>query len=182
MSNKPANNIMTAEEIEVLAKEQRQSRLYSKDTDASEKISTMVGILSEELVKLPEKISLGDTETVRVVASRYVDACSHSGTIPSKIGLCRALGISRQAVDNYMTRNPNHPTSELLGIIFDSFSEVLNNAALSGSCQPIVSIFVSKALYGWRDTYTIENVPPADPEPSLTPEQIAEKYENLMMD
>ena len=178
MSNKPAGHILADDEMMELAESQHRSRLYSKDADGSEKIQAIVETLSDELKQMPKKISLRDTETVVNTAQRYVNACGSTGTIPTKIGLCRAMGCSRNAVDNFMGNNPEHPTTEALRIIFDAFSEALNAAALSGSVQPIVSIFISKAVYGWRDTAQIEVVQNST---MLGPELSAEDIEKRII-
>ncbi len=153
---KPGRNILTESEMLDLASSQRESRLYSRSADSGEKVSAIVGTLANELSELPEKISLNDTALVLTVAKQYVNACAAVGSIPSKIGCCRAFGCSRQAVDNFMLRNPEHPTTDLLQILFDAFAEALNNAALTGSCHPIVGIFISKAVYQWKESVVLE--------------------------
>ena len=160
---KPKADIMTYDQMVHLAEEQRgTSRLYSKLTDSGEKVSAIVSRLSDELSALPDKISLNDTRRVFEVALQYVNACAEVGAIPSKIGCCRAFGCSRQAVDDFMRRHPEHQTTELLSICFDSFAEALNAAGLTGAAHPIVGIFISKALYGWKESVVFET-PQAQP-------------------
>ena len=67
------------------------------------------------------------------------------------------MGYSRQGVDAFINKHGStSPAAEKLRMIFDSFAELLNNAALASACQPIVSIFLSKAIYGYRDTVSAE--------------------------
>ena len=86
--------------------------------------------------------------------------CAQAGTIPSKIGLARALGMSRRTVDYFLERHPEHPTAELLELAFDAFAEAMSTAALAGSVQQVYAIFLSKALYKFEDTVTVKAVPP----------------------
>ena len=85
-----------------------------------------------------------------------------------------------------MRRNPDHPSSEFLLVTFDAFSEMMSMASLTGSIQPIVSIFLQKALY---------NVHENEPEEPIAPdvlgigtntdelaEEIARKYSELPED
>lgn len=158
MSQRPAQNIMDPCKMLELANEQKMTRLYDKTTDGTDKIQSLVGALANEISNLPEKINMRDTKTVRIVAAQYVDACRTVGTIPNKIGLCRAMGISRQAVDSFMNMNPAHPTTEFLEIVLDSFAEILSNSALVGASNMVMSIFITKAVYKWRDNIAIEYV------------------------
>lgn len=124
------------------------SRLYSKDMDASEKVSGIVLAIGSELENVPQRITLNDTENVRRVTVRYIQSCYRNGTLPSKQGLGRAMGMSRKALDDFVRRNPDNPSSEFLLVTFDAFSEMMSMASLTGCTQPIVSIFLQKALYG----------------------------------
>ena len=181
MAKKPAHEIMSPSEMLELAEEQRMTRLYSKVEDSTDKVQALVGTLADELANMPERISLRDTATVKIVAAQYVDACRTVGVIPNKIGLCRAMGISRQAADSFMDRNPDHPTSQFLEIVYDSFAELLSNSALIGASHPIFSIFITKAVYKWRDNISVEYV--GNNQNSIygeyTPEQVVQKYEEL---
>ena len=119
-----------------------------------------------------------DTGTVRKVMDSYMKSCDTVGIIPCKSGAARAMGISVQGVRSFMVGNPDHPTTEFLEIVFDLFSETLNNAALSGLSQPIYSIFLQKAIYGMRDNLAIEITQPdrGPLHPQATPDEIAQKW------
>lgn len=181
MSNAPKNAIMDASQMLELANEQRMTRLYSKTEDATDKVQALVGTLSAEIKHMPEKISLRDTQTVRRVCAMYVDACAEAGTIPNKIGVCRAMGLSRQAVDSFMDRNPEHPTTEFMIIVLDSFAEVLSNSALAGASNMVMSIFVLKAVASWRDNISIEYYNKNDGNifTEIPAEEIITKYNDL---
>ena len=162
MSNKPKNTIMSYSEMIEANEVRASSRMFSKDTDSGEKISALVNNTRRELAAMPERISLRDTATVRTVTEQYLKSCDITGVLPSKIGLCRAYGCSRQAVVDYMNNNPQHSTTEYLSIVFDAFNELLSNAALAGSVHPVYAIFLGKAVYGLRDNITLEVSRPKD--------------------
>ena len=178
MSANPKHDIMHPAVIQAKAIETRSnSRLYSKETDNGEIVSSLVANLAAELAHTPKKINLRDEHMITEVAVTYVDACAKAGIIPSKIGLCRAMGISRQAVDHYMSHHSEEDSAEKLRIIFDSFAEMLNTAALTGACREITAIFLAKALYQYRDNITIETEIKQDPlGPRRTSEEILAKY------
>ena len=49
-------------------------------------------------------------------------------------------------LDRFCDVNPQHPTTQLLEIVFDAFSEALSNAALAGATAQVYSIFVRQFL------------------------------------
>ena len=156
MVNRPKGSIMSYSEMVEANEIRASSRMFSKDTDNGEKISTLVSNVRREFATMPEKISLRDTEMVRRVTEQYLKSCDATGVLPSKIGLCRAYGCSRQAITDYMNNNPNHSTTDYLSIVFDAFNELLSNAALAGSVHPVYAIFLGKAVYGLRDNSSVE--------------------------
>ena len=181
MPNKPKNAIMSYSEMIEANEVRASSRMFSKDTDNGEKISALVNNTRKDLAAMPERISLGDTATVRTVTELYLMSCDEVGVLPSKIGLCRAYGCSRQAVVDYMNNNPRHSTTEYLSIVFDAFNELLSNAALAGSVHPVYAIFLGKAVYGLRDNTVLE-IKTEEKNPlhsNVTADEIAKKYEAL---
>lgn len=178
MPDKPHKNIQTPGEMLTSAKEQRMNnRIYSRTSDGSEVVSAVVNQLAAELATLPQKTDLRNTAQIEKICISYVDACSKAGLIPSKIGLSRAMGVSRRTIDYFISKYPDHPTAQLLEIVFDGFSDCLNTAALCGAVNNIYSIFLSKAIFHYKDTVTLEAIP-ADPlERRMTTEEIIKKYE-----
>ncbi len=163
MPNKPKNTIQTPTEMLATAQERRlNSRIYNRTADNGEVVSAIVQQLAEDLVDIPQKADLKDTEQIRQIVISYVAMCARAGVIPSKIGLARACGYNRRTLEYFCDRHPEHPTAELLEIAFDAFAEAMSTAALSGSVQQVFAIFLSKALYKWEDTVTIKTTP-ADP-------------------
>lgn len=152
---------MTPDEMRLT--ETRRGRLYSQTADHGLVVSEIVSNLAEELARKPQKIDLKDTGMVEEIAIAYTDACARAGTMPNKTGLCRAMGVTRQAVDWFMNHKADEPSAELLRMIFDSYAEALSAASLAGAVHPIVSIFLLKAISGYRDTVSIEPAPARDP-------------------
>ena len=181
MSGVPKHEIMSPIQMEALANETRiGNRLYSRTSDGAEVVKALVSRLAINLANRPKKIDLRDCELIESVAVAYVDACSKAGTLPSKIGLCLAMGISRQAVDVFMKVHPEEASTELLRQIFDGFADVLNSAALTNACHPIVGIFTLKAQNGWRDTVSIEAESVRDPiEERQSVAAILAKYDDV---
>lgn len=178
MSGKPKNEIMTPDEMRGV--EARAGRLYSQTADHGMVVSAIVSNLAAELAEMPQKINLKDLEMVRKVAVSYTAACAESGTIANKTGLCRAMGISRQAVDWFMKHNPGEPSAEYLTMVFDAYAEALSAASLAGAVHPIVSIFLLKAISGYRDTVSLEAAPARDPlGERVKAETIVAKYKDL---
>lgn len=147
----PKNYIATDEQIAEYNASRVGNQMYSKDADSGEKVAAVVKYVARELENLPQRINFSDTELVRDTVLRYIHSCENYGVIPTKIGLARACGCDRETYARWMQRNPNHPTSRLLAAVGDSFSEALSQASLNGSVQPIVGIFLQKALYGLRE-------------------------------
>ena len=179
MSGRPKNEIMSPDEMRLT--ETRRGRLYSQTADHGLVVAEIVSNLAEELAKKPQKINLKDADMVEDVAIAYTDACAKAGTMPNKTGLCRAMGISMQAVDWFMKHNPGEPSAELLQMIFDSYAEALSAASLAGAVHPIVSIFLLKAISGYRDTVSIEPAPERDPlGDRVKAETIMARYKDLL--
>lgn len=161
MSDKPHNNVQQPSQMLATAQERRlNSRIYNKTADGGSVVSAIVEQLAEELVEIPQKADLRNTAQIEKIVIAYVAMCAQAGTIPSKIGLARALGMSRRTVDYFLERHPEHPTAELLELAFDAFAEAMSTAALAGSVQQVYAIFLSKALYKFEDTVTVKAVPP----------------------
>lgn len=181
MPYKPKGNIATPEQMQALAEGQRNSRLYSKENDAGEVVAALGARLAMEIENLPSKADLRDAGMIQTVAAAYVANCARAGTIPCKSGLCRCLGYSRQGVEYFLKHHENEDGAEKLRMIFDAFAELLNDAALTGACREVTAIFLAKAIYGYRDTVSIETELREDPYgyQHRTAEEIIKKYADL---
>lgn len=183
MSDRPHGNIQKPSEMLATAQEQRlNNRIYSKTADSGMVVAAITAELAAELANLPIKADLKDTEQIRRVVVAYVGACSQAGLLPSKLGLARALGMSSRNLDKFCENHPQHETAEFLELVFDSFSDALSTAALSGATAQVYSIFIGKSLYKMRDNATIEiDTRKYDPlGERVSADKIADKYKDLV--
>lgn len=155
------------------------TRLYSKDVDSGEKIGMLVRDLTNEVSDIGEKINFNDTELVRRTTLRYLQSCERTGKIPTKIGLARACGCSRRAFERFIQRHPDHTTTAFLEVAIDAFSEALSQASLNGSVQPIVSIFLQKAIYGMRENDQVATPQDNPLGEATSTEDLMKKYAEL---
>lgn len=159
--DRPHGNIQSPSEMLATANERRMnSKIYNRTSENGEVVNAIVSQLAADLAEMPKKADLRDPELVKRVCITYIDACSKAGTIPTKIGLARALGMSRRTVDYFLERHPEHESAQVLELVFDAFSEAMSTAALAGAVQQVYAIFLSKAIYGYQDTVTIKSDPP----------------------
>lgn len=158
------------------------STLYSKYVDAGDKISMSVSNVKKSLMNVGNRISLLDTETVKGTVFRYVESCERTGRLPTKVGLARACGCTSRGFEQFLKRNPEHPTSIFLGIAVDAFAEAIEESALNGSAQPIVAIFALKAHYGIRENEPIAQTPDNPLGQATDTETLMKKYEELTVD
>ena len=180
---KPKGNIQTDSEMDESNALIVQNHLYGKDLDASEKVSAIVSAISENLIDIPKQIRLSDTEQVKSVTKRYLRSCYRTGVIPSKTGLARACGCTRNGLDKFVREHPGHATSEYLQICFEAFAEMLSMSSLTGGNHAIVGIFLLKAMYGFKDNLPLSepliDSPLGVPKPT---EELIEKYMNMIDD
>lgn len=163
MANRAAHEIMTPAQMDEMNEQlMLDNRLYSKGADGTEQVRSILTEITGDLMDKPKKIKLYDTALVEQVTKEYIASCVRSGILPSRQGHARAMGVSRRSVTSYMTENPDHPSTQYLEIVYDAFSEALSMASLTGRVHPIVSIFIQKAIYGWRDNDPVEQ-PENDP-------------------
>ena len=161
MSDKPHSNVQQPIQMLATAQERRlNSKIYNRTADGGIVVAEIVQQLAEDLAEIPQKADLKNTEQIKKIVIAYVAMCAEAGTIPSKIGLARALGMSRRTVDYFLEKHSDHPTAEILELAFDAFSEAMSTAALAGAVQQVYAIFLSKALYRYEDTVTVKAVPP----------------------
>ncbi len=127
------------------------NHLYDNTGGRSETVAEIVRIIAEDISKDRKRVSLTDTEAVKRVTLDYIASCERTPLLPSKSGLCRALGYSRKGVYLFMRDNYGHPTEDYLSRVFDGFSEAYDVAAMGGSIHPVYAIFTQKAQYGLND-------------------------------
>ena len=183
MPYEPKNTIQSPSEMLATAQERRlNSRIYNRTADNGEVVSAIVEQLAEDLVDIPQKADLRNTELIKRIVIAYAAMCAKAGTIPSKIGLARACGYSRRALEYFCDKHPEHPTAELLELAYDAFAEALTTAALANATNNVFSIFISKALYRFEDTVTIKATPPDPMDHRATAAEIMARYSKEELD
>lgn len=119
-----------------------------------DKLKALVAAKTEELadVATKEKVSLENVSDVQKRTIVYLRACEETGTFPSMLGLARALGYSRRSLSLWIQKKGNTPTGQWLEMFSDTCADVLTQSALKNNANSIVSIFLSKSMYGLRET------------------------------
>ena len=172
--------IMTASEMDAMNAEiVEHNHLYSRDTDASEKVQSIVTSIGAEIITEHEKININDAEAVKNVVAAYIASCARTGVLPSKMGLSRALGYSRLGLDKYVKSHEGTASATFLQNCFDGFAEMLTMASLTGACHPIVGIFIEKAIYGLRENDALPEPPVTGVLSDADAAEIAQRYMDI---
>lgn len=147
------NSPMPYTEMVAAGEQKKQNKLYRQETSefSDQQISALVQRTAQELTGTSEKVSLTDTGRVKAVTVDYLMSCEATSTLPTMSGLARALGITRQAVYDCIGRHSPAATAEWFVRCHDAFSDMLTTASLRGTVQPVVSIFIQKAMYGFNE-------------------------------
>ena len=135
------------------------SKLYKQASAefVDQQIGGMVEQMGRELERAgkAEPVSLSDIDRVIATTLDYVSACAEASTIPNTTGLARSLGITRQAVYDTIHRNSPKQAARWFSLCKDCFSELLGNASLRNGVNSIVSIFLLKSLYGYKESHEV---------------------------
>ena len=174
---------MTASEMDAMNAELLTgNHLYSRDKDGSEKVQSIVTSIGAEIITEREKININDLKAVKDVVETYLSSCARTGVLPSKIGLSRALGYSRVALDKHVKSHEGTASATFLQNCFDAFAEMLTMASLTGACHPIVGIFIEKAIYGLRENDALPEAPVTGVLSDADAAEIAQRYLDILED
>lgn len=149
-------------------------------------VSQLVGRAADEIARAnaAEKVSPARLDRVKEVASRYLEECSESGTLPTVRGMAARLGLSRSAVYEYQRNHPDGDFAAWLEDFSDLCAEIMMQAAAMGAVKEVSAIFISKARAGWREQPTQLELMPFDNRrrfgSGLSTEELAEKYSTLI--
>lgn len=145
----------------VANKERQMSRsrgqgLYPKERNemVDVNITRLVGMSFEQMSQFAtsERISLSDIDELKKRTLIYLKACEENAVFPSISGLARTLGYSRQELISWQTNKQGTDVSRWLNSFSDMCAELLHQSALTKNTSEITTIFLSKALYGMRET------------------------------
>lgn len=136
-----------------------------------DKLRSLVAASTAELVDtaIKEKVSLDDITEVKERTIVYLRACEETGTFPSSLGLARSLGYTDRALRNWRNYKPDTETAQWLEIFNEMCADIINQSALKNNANSIVSIFLNKAMYGFRETNELV----------ITPNKTGYEEENL---
>jgi len=126
-----------------------------------------------------ERVALGDLAEVQKRSLLYLRACEESGTFPSSLGLARSLGYSDRALRYWRSKQPDTPTAQWLEMFNDTCADILSQSALKNNANGIVSIFLTKSLYGFRETSELVLIPNSagfTEENNYSPDEIRARY------
>lgn len=134
----------------------RRGQSIYRPENAQYKKEELQRLLTVELTQLADfatnkQISLSDLKTVQERTVIYLRCCIEAGTFPSSQGLARALGYTDRSLRIWRSKHGNDPTARWLEAFADLCAETLHQSALNGNAQPIISIFLSKALYDMKE-------------------------------
>lgn len=161
----------------------RGNSIYKKESGEyqEEKLRELVAAKTAELVATAtkEKVSLEDIDTIKARTIIYLRACEETGTFPSSLGLARSLGYSDRALRNWRNFKSDTETARWLEMFNDMCADILNQSALKNNANSIVSIFLNKAMYGFRETNELvitPNAPGYEDEAAYSAEEIRKRY------
>ena len=98
-----------------------------------------------------DKVALEDTKEVQKRTLLYLRACAETGSFPSSLGLARALGYSDRALRYWRKNRPNTETALWLESFNETCANILSQASLKNNANPVIAMFLNKALYGFID-------------------------------
>ncbi len=180
---KPKNQPLTQTEMIEMTKQKRAtSKIYKAESDEikDEAISNSVRNTLNEMRKAEklEKINLDDTKTVKALAECYLESCAVTSSFPTVSALAVSLGYTRENLYHYMKKKPDSETGKFLIQLHDMFSNILAENSLRNNTNAVVSIFLLKSLFGYKDTTSIELVQ-GDPSTDTNVDDLIQRAELL---
>lgn len=129
-------------------------------TDASE-MSQYIR-QARSIVKLPA-IDISDAKQVEDRLEWYFDQCEKEGVKPTMMGMCNALGVSRQTMYNWGHGEYRSGTHlRMIQKYHNMLEEIWEMEMVNGKINPIVGIFLGKNNFGYADKQEFE-LSPKDP-------------------
>lgn len=125
---------------------------------------------------LPE-IDVADINQVNERIEWYFNHCIEDDMKPTVMGLCNALGISRDTFHQWCTGNSRKDThTDSIKKAKDFLEEMMESYMLNGKINPVSGIFLLKNNFGYQDK-TEMVVTPNNPLGNQTdPEELKRKY------
>lgn len=168
-------------------RKQARSKLYNEVTSEikAATISADVSFKRQNLMNAAKRprADLNDPEDVQQRTNEYLLACEQAAVVPTFIGLCAAMGYSRQGVYHYLNRSPETPSAKFLELAREVLADALISSGLTRTTDAAVTIFALKNLNGFADRLQIEPVQQENPLGSeVDAAELAKRYGDLPED
>ena len=139
------------------------SKIYKEVSDKlrTEAIRADISSHAKQLKEVERggKVDFTNFEDVKERTYKYVEACANAAAFPSVMGLASVgFGVSGQALNAYISRNPDTIVTEFLLETKDLIADVLTNAALHRNADATSVIFQLKNHYGHVDAVAVEPI------------------------
>ena len=102
------------------------------------------------------RVDVKDVQAIEQRATEYLEYCINNDVAPSVQGCANWLGISIYTLEKWYAGNsatPEHQraAARIYGILQDIWAQKMDN----GTINPVSGIFISKAMFGYRDQQEI---------------------------
>lgn len=156
-------------------------KIYKQQSDAHKGAELSAAMLEQvQALKATTQrgpINWNDLEQVKARTYDYMQACANARVYPSVMGLAvQAYGVSRQALNGFLTKYPDTPSARFIMMVKDTFADVLSNAALFHNADPVSVIFQLKNHFGHTDKVQVEPVPLQAETDPVNVEDIRRRY------
>lgn len=152
-------------------------------TASPQELSALTTNMKQNFIKCMDSppVNLHDVEEVKQAILDYFTDCEQSGKRPGNMGLYRALGMSRQDVNNVLTgKSKSKASPATIDTIKKTvllLAEYREQLGAQGKLNPITMIFWQKNFDGLDETNRLEITAKQGQDPELTPEQVARQIE-----
>ena len=145
-----------------------------------EKLKTLITANIQQVAEFAtkERVSLSNLDEIKARSIIYLRACEETGTFPSSLGLARSLGYTARGLKEWQYKHPDDETSIWLEMFGETCADILSQSALKNNANSIVTIFLNKSLYGFRETSELVVTPNriSDSESNYSVDEIRERY------
>lgn len=163
-----------------------KAKIYKVESDQHRDEVISGDILNKlaQLQKLDgrQKMNWADLDLVKERVYAYLTACAEASTVPTVTGLASlGFGVSRQALNFYMSNHPGTDTTEYLETVKDTIASIVQEEALKNQLNPVMTIFTLKNGHAFTDKVEIDT--PLNNRPGAfkvkTPEELEKALEKM---
>ena len=152
-------------------------------TATTQELNALTANMRENFIKELSRppVDLHNTESVKQAIIDYLLDCEASGKRPMNMGLYRALGMSRQDMNNILTgKSKSKASLECIDIIqkaLNMLAEYREQLGAQGKLNPVTLIFWQKNYDKLTDVQQVELTAKQAQEASLSPDEIQKQLE-----